>query len=723
MQGVDGLTHLQEVTIPGAWSHGRVRGIRRTQGVLASAGLVAALSSAFALVTASPAGASVNRFVDASNPSCTDTGTGTSTAPYCTIQAAASAAQPGDTVQVESGTYTESVTISRSGTSSAPITFEPAPGASVTVSGGYRGFAINGSSSSVVGWINIVGFNVTNTSDYGIYLKYATNITISKNHVSYAGHPVSGQTRGGIAVTNSTNSLISANTTDHNTDAGIYVVNGSTGIEIRDNKSYSNARQYTRAAPGIDVRAAGNTIDRNVTYGNEDSGIQLYNGGNNCVVYDNISYNNGDHGIDTLNSSGAVIVSNSVYNNHTAGINVEGTSTGATVENNISMDNGLTSTTTKGDIRVDPNAAPGTKVDYDVVYLSSSGMIMTWGWTTYPTLAAFQAASGQESHGIAADPRWVAPISGNFELRSGSPAIDSADSGAPDEPPTDEVGHARVDDPATPNTGVGPEPYYDRGALEYQPTKTADLPPAVSFTVTPTWGTAPLPVSVDASKTTDTDTTPVATYTFDFGDGTVVGPQASATATHTYATGALFTVKVTATDAAGLAAQASAKVDVAPPAGTNLVGNPGFETGTSGWNVSGVSGVTLTQVAGGHSGGSAALLSNTSTTNVGSCTLNDAPNWVGRTQTGTFVYQASLWVRADTPGATLQLRLREYNGSTLVGQASRSITLSGSWQQITVSYTPGAAGTSNLDYNAYVSNAAPGDCFYADDAAITLAQQ
>src|SRR5437763_11566716 len=45
----------------------------------------------------------------------------------------------------------------------------------------------------------------------------------------------------------------------------------------------------------------------------------------------------------------------------------------------------------------------------------------------------------------------------------------------------------------------------------------------------------------------------------------------------------------------------------------------------------------------------------------------------------------------------------------------RSSDLTG-WQQITVAY-PVAAPGSTLDYNAYVTNAPPGTCFDADDAA------
>jgi hypothetical protein len=77
-----------------------------------------------------------------------------------------------------------------------------------------------------------------------------------------------------------------------------------------------------------------------------------------------------------------------------------------------------------------------------------------------------------------------------------------------------------------------------------------------------------------------------------------------------------------------------------------------------------------------------------------------------------------MWVRADSSGASLKLRLREYNGTTLAATATSTVTLSTSWQQVSVSLTPTAPGSSTLDLNAYVSSAPPGNCFYADDASI-----
>jgi hypothetical protein len=147
----------------------------------------------------------------------------------------------------------------------------------------------------------------------------------------------------------------------------------------------------------------------------------------------------------------------------------------------------------------------------------------------------------------------------------------------------------------------------------------------------------------------------------------------------------------------------------------NLVGNPGFESGTSGWAGNGVA--SLSRVSGrGHESSYAGRLANEGATS-GTCTLNDSPNWVA--STGSATYTASIWVRADGVGATLKLRIREYDGSTLVGTpAVSSVNLTSAWQEVSVQIAPQSSGHT-LDLTAFVSNAPPGTCFYADDVSVT----
>lgn len=67
----------------------------------------------------------------------------------------------------------------------------------------------------------------------------------------------------------------------------------------------------------------------------------------------------------------------------------------------------------------------------------------------------------------------------------------------------------------------------------------------------------------------------------------------------------------------------------------------------------------------------------------------DAPNWLTTTDSGGR-YTASLWVRSDTPGATLKLKLREYwkNNGAFVAEAKSAGALTNTWQQATGTFEP-----------------------------------
>ena len=146
-----------------------------------------------------------------------------------------------------------------------------------------------------------------------------------------------------------------------------------------------------------------------------------------------------------------------------------------------------------------------------------------------------------------------------------------------------------------------------------------------------------------------------------------------------------------------------------------LVANPGFETNTTGWNVGRSTGVTLARVAGGHTGGWAARLTNTGTSAT-SCLLNDSPNWVSTTSAGT--YTASIWLKGGSAATRLTVWFREYAPSgARLGRAASQITLTTTWQLVTVSYKITSPG-SRLDFQAFVDSAPPGTCFYADDVTI-----
>jgi parallel beta-helix repeat protein len=406
-------------------------------------------------------------YVDGSTAWCSDTTwSGSKAEPFCTIGAAAARAGAGVTVKVAAGEYRERVVVPTSGTGAKPIVFSPVRGARVLITGEKNGFSIDGGS-----WIHINGFTITHTDEYGISLSHASHVTLSNNRVRYAGQPSRGRAKYGIRLRDVRRSLVLGNTVDHNTNAGIALVDGSTENEIRGNRSFGNAKLFERGASGIRLYASPeNTVTRDVSHDNEDSGIELIRSPDN-VVSNNVSYRNGDHGIDvTAESHGTRVLANTIYDNVTAGINIEEGSTGATIANNISVQNGVDSPRTASNIRVDEASVRGTSLDYDLVHVDGGrNLLLTWNSVGYSSLAMFELATGQELHGLDVAPRWKDRAADNFHLAARSPAIDSATSAVRRQPRADINGTRRTDDPATPNTGVGPRLYDDRGALEYRP--------------------------------------------------------------------------------------------------------------------------------------------------------------------------------------------------------------------------------------------------------------
>jgi len=538
-------------------------------------GLSGAVLVAGLLAGGTAAHASTTWTVDNTNSNCLDSGTGAggSAHPFCKIADANTQVQPGDTVLVNAGTYNETTSINpgSTGAQGSPITYTANQG--VAISGG-KSFALSGKS-----YITINGFTITGTSSAGISVSGGGNVTISNNSESYAGQPILSPAAG-ISLTNVAGGLVQGNITHDNSAHGIYLSGSTTGVTVQGNTSYHNAYQYQRNANGIDDVAPGNSIIGNVTYANEDSGINMYTGGDNALVSDNVTYDNGDHGIDDFNVTGGRIIGNTVYYNCTDGINVEGTSGNYDIENNVSVNNATgavinptlipTNPSTGqpyytnlcnrrvGNIGVYDSAPSSTTANYNLVYQSGAGAWYTWAGTAYGSLSALHSATGQEANGIFGDPHFANAATWNLQLSGGSPAIDSANSGASGEQAADILSRSRVDDPNTPNTGSPSGSYYDRGAYEYQPGST----PTAALAVTPTSGQAPLSVTADASASTAGNAS-ISSYTFNFGDGTIVGPQASPTASHTYQTpGTYYPVTVTVTDTNNATATATRTVTV-----------------------------------------------------------------------------------------------------------------------------------------------------------------
>src|ERR1700744_6011272 len=69
------------------------------------------------------------------SPTGSDSNSGTVASRFKTIQKCANLMEPGDTCEIETGDYAETVTPAHSGTAASPITYTAAPGAQVTIDG------------------------------------------------------------------------------------------------------------------------------------------------------------------------------------------------------------------------------------------------------------------------------------------------------------------------------------------------------------------------------------------------------------------------------------------------------------------------------------------------------------------------------------------------------------------------------------------------------------
>ncbi len=503
-------------------------------------------------------------YVDRTVTGCSDTGAGTAATPFCTLAKGVASLNAGDSLMIGDGTYAETIKPAVSGTPDSPVTLTRWPGHSPTITGATYGVQIASRAYVVVSDLTFAG-----TILDGIYVSNSNHITVTGNVVTTAGQPRKGATAPGISLRSSTASTVAQNTSDHNSSHGIYVSGTSTGNTIEGNEASWNAEGWQRNANGIDVIAPGNTILRNVLHDNEDTGLNFYTGGNDNLATLNVSYNNGDHGIDDYNVTGGRLIGNTIYHNCTSGINVEGTSGHYQVVNNISVDNavypaynGISCARRAGNIGIWDSAPSTTVVDHNLVWLSKTGTMYVFG-SPYKSLQAMQAATGQEAAGVQADPKFTDATAGHFQLTSGSLAIDRGDSGVSGAQDHDIVNAARVRDTTADNSfAAGPRLYDDLGAYEFQPDAgSGPSAPSARLSVTPTSGAAPLQVSADASASSDPQGQTLS-YVFDFGDGTTTDAQSSATAAHTYSSAGSYVLKVAVTDTSGLSSTDSSTVTV-----------------------------------------------------------------------------------------------------------------------------------------------------------------
>jgi parallel beta-helix repeat protein len=370
-----------------------------------------------------------------------DTGAGSSAAPFRTIQHAADLVGAGDTVIVRAGSYAGFILgwdSPTAGTSSAPIVFKADPNAAA------GSVIINAASPHThngidlepgCDWITIQGFTVTGAGGNGtlaVYPSRGYGIKVTGNHDQVIGNTIHDldYAVAGIHDNGGNNVLIQGNTIYalHNHDNGdlghgIYVADAD-GAIVRGNVIHNN--DYIGIHLNGDPNLVSNAlIAGNRIYDNGQNGINC-DGLVNSRVENNVIWGFESFGICLFQidasapSTGNVIVNNTIVSTASgagAAIRMLNGATGNTIFNNILLGGGGVT------IRVSDDSMSGLFSDRNVV----GSLFESEDSGQDQTLAQWRSSSGQDAHSFTATTIQLFQDATNHDwhLKITSPAVNT----------------------------------------------------------------------------------------------------------------------------------------------------------------------------------------------------------------------------------------------------------------------------------------------------------
>jgi hypothetical protein len=422
------------------------------------------------------------------------------TAPWCTLAAAGNKAEPGDTVRVRGGEYTERhgcgdgcwnlavLDIVHAGRPDAWIRFVAEPGEDVHITpagGAVHGILIKAPDGAARNWyVEISGFHIsgfsqvdeTNGSGICVSLRNAADVTLRNLEVTNCG--------GGGAIGMHLSGRITVEGCDvhdnhtHGWTTPMNLYRCRPGNVIRGNRIWNNEDDppdWCRAGGGQCPDSEGNGIIMDYCVEND--------GG--AIIENNVLWDNEGSCIVVFHSDHARIQNNVCYKNarRADGGEISVFGNDVTLFNNIAVPRpgqfGLDMNYDQDSIyRVDESTL---YENYNIIWGPDRANIMAYGNNRLVTLEQYRLAvpGGWSSETLFADPMFNNADAHDFTLRAGSPAIDSGDNAHA--AAVDITGGARPADGDGNGSSV-----VDRGAYEIGATASTSTTTRTTSTTTTT---------------------------------------------------------------------------------------------------------------------------------------------------------------------------------------------------------------------------------------------
>jgi parallel beta-helix repeat protein len=363
------------------------------------------------------------------SPQGSDSAAATKGGPWRTLQQAANAARPGDTVIVHPGMYAGFVLgwdNPQGGLAGATITFQAEPGAIIASRNGKTPDGID--LEPGCGYVTIKGFTVTNANRD---IRRAGIRVSGSDHVSVIGNTCQDAGTWGIFGSHSNYLLIQKNVTAKSTNEhGIYVSNSANFVVIQGNTVFGNNRcgihlngDASQGGNGLITNAL---IENNVIYDNGKKGGAAINGDGlqDSLIRCNLLFDNHSSGIALFRDDGAqgsmrnFVVNNTILMASDArwALNINSVSTGNVLCNNIL----LNANPSHGSIQLTADSRSGMISDFNIVEDR-----FTFDGDTRRGLAEWRAATGQDQHSKISKPSeiFVDADAHDYHLLPDGPAI------------------------------------------------------------------------------------------------------------------------------------------------------------------------------------------------------------------------------------------------------------------------------------------------------------